>query len=53
MIAPASRDDLKEIGKAVLIATVSAITAGLVQWGLDTLKDRVRKTEDEDDEHRL
>lgn len=53
MIAPSSRDDLKEIGKAVLIATVSALTAGLVQWGIDALRDRLRNGDDEDEEHRL
>lgn len=57
MMAPASREDLKEIGKAVVIATLTAVVAGFVQWGIEELKERCkRKPEDEekdDEQHRL
>ncbi len=32
-----------EIAKAVVIATLSAFTAGMVQWGLEELKERRRR----------
>lgn len=54
MIAPSSpRDEFREIGRAVLIAVLSAVAAGFVQWGIDTLKERCKEDEDDDEEMRL
>ena len=38
-----SQDDYPEIEKAVVIAALSALVSGLVEWGLDVAKERARR----------
>lgn len=45
----------KEVGEAVLIATLSALVGGLITWGFDECKKRVndareRKKKEEDEQ---
>ena len=35
----------KEIGQAVVIAALSALATGLINWGIETLKKRAAKGE--------
>ena len=36
----------REVAKAVLIAALSALAAKLIEWGVDELKARIKKTSD-------
>jgi len=39
------RSDTKEIGKAVLIAALSAFVAKLAEWGAERVQERFKKDE--------
>ena len=38
--------DAKQIGQAVAIAALSALATGLINWGIETLKQRAKKREE-------
>lgn len=40
-------DDTRELGKAVAIAAATALVAKLVEWGIDTIRDRLNPEEPE------
>lgn len=44
-----SRDEVKQIGIAVLIAGLGALAGGLIQWGLEELKENVKKRREKED----
>ena len=35
--------DVKEVGKAVVIAAIGALLAGLINWGVDELKAEIAR----------
>ncbi|KKK53775.1 hypothetical protein LCGC14_3091390 [marine sediment metagenome] len=39
------RSDTKEMGKAVLIAALSAFVAKLAEWGVEGIQERLKKDE--------
>lgn len=46
---PFSEDERREIAKAVVIASLSAVAAKLVEWGAEWVKTRVKARAEEQD----
>ncbi len=44
------KGDTKEVGKAVLIAALSAFVAKLAEWGVEGIQERLKKDEPSKDE---
>lgn len=38
-----TRSDLPEIERAVVIAALSALVVGVVEWGMEALRDELRR----------